>query len=47
MKKGDGGIEREVCLADRERALHLLLGEVQLLRDLLHRGLPPELLQEG
>src|SRR5690606_6883187 len=40
-------IEREVRLRHREGVLDLLLREVQLLRDLLERGFPPELLGQG
>src|SRR5690606_29156330 len=41
------GIQRQVGLRDCERALHLLVRQVELLGDLLDRGLAPQLLQQG
>src|SRR5213079_2802793 len=46
LTRGEGRVEREVRLRDRERLRHLLLGAVHPLGDLFDGRLAAELLQE-
>src|SRR5690606_10325594 len=46
LARRDGGVEREVGLGDREGALDLLVGELELVGDLLDGGFAAELLEQ-